>query len=31
MRSRMSSCLGRVLVDGQLISEADRRSVMMDR
>jgi beta-hydroxyacyl-ACP dehydratase FabZ len=31
MRSRMSSCLGRVLVDGQLISEAEIRSVMMDR
>ena len=31
MRSRMSSCLGRVLVDGQLISEAEIRSVMVDR
>ena len=31
LRSRMSSCLGRVLVDGQLVSEAEIRSVMMDR
>jgi UDP-3-O-[3-hydroxymyristoyl] N-acetylglucosamine deacetylase/3-hydroxyacyl-[acyl-carrier-protein] dehydratase len=31
IRSRMSSCLGRVLVDDQLVSEAEIRSVMMDR
>ena len=31
MRSRMSSCLARVLVEGQLISEAEIRSAMMDR
>ena len=31
MRSRMSSCLGRVLVAGQVVCEAEIRSVMMDR
>lgn len=31
IRSRMSSCLGRALVDGQLVAEAEIRSVMMDR
>jgi UDP-3-O-[3-hydroxymyristoyl] N-acetylglucosamine deacetylase/3-hydroxyacyl-[acyl-carrier-protein] dehydratase len=31
LRSRMSSCLGRVLVAGQLVCEAEIRSVMMDR
>ena len=31
MRSRMSSCLARVLVDGHLAAEGEIRSVMMDR
>jgi UDP-3-O-[3-hydroxymyristoyl] N-acetylglucosamine deacetylase / 3-hydroxyacyl-[acyl-carrier-protein] dehydratase len=31
IRSRMSSCLGRALVEGQLVAEAEIRSVMMDR
>jgi 3-hydroxymyristoyl/3-hydroxydecanoyl-(acyl carrier protein) dehydratase len=31
IRSRMSSCLGRVLVADQLVAEAEIRSVMMDR
>ncbi len=31
MRSRMSSCLGRILVADQLVCEAEIRSVMMDR
>ena len=31
LRARMSACLGRVLVDGQLACEAEIRSVMMDR
>jgi UDP-3-O-[3-hydroxymyristoyl] N-acetylglucosamine deacetylase / 3-hydroxyacyl-[acyl-carrier-protein] dehydratase len=31
IRSRMSSCLGRVLVEGQVVCEAEIRSVMMDR
>jgi beta-hydroxyacyl-ACP dehydratase FabZ len=31
IRSRMSSCLGRALVDGQLVAEAEIRSIMMDR
>jgi beta-hydroxyacyl-ACP dehydratase FabZ len=31
IRSRMSSCLGRILVDGQLVAEAEIRSIMMDR
>lgn len=31
IRSRMSSCMGRALVEGQLVAEAEIRSVMMDR
>jgi UDP-3-O-[3-hydroxymyristoyl] N-acetylglucosamine deacetylase / 3-hydroxyacyl-[acyl-carrier-protein] dehydratase len=31
IRSRMSSCLGRILVDGQVVCEAEIRSIMMDR
>jgi 3-hydroxymyristoyl/3-hydroxydecanoyl-(acyl carrier protein) dehydratase len=31
LRSRMSSCLARVLIDGQLAAEGEIRSVMMDR
>jgi 3-hydroxymyristoyl/3-hydroxydecanoyl-(acyl carrier protein) dehydratase len=31
LRSRMSACLARALVEGELCSEAEIRSVMMDR